>query len=86
MPQGNPKPFPVPRRTEQVARETIAGLTVEALALRNSDDPMAWDRLEAIGQEISHIAATTAREFRRRRLASALDVVIEAGFTVEARL
>lgn len=67
-----------PRRTEEVARETLAGLCVEALSLRRSDDPMAWDRLEAIGQEITHIAATTAREFRRRRMAVSIEIHIAA--------
>lgn len=72
-----------PRRTEEVARETLAGLCLEATSLRRSDDPMAWDRLEAIGQEIAHVAATTAREFRRRRMSLALDVLIVADFHVE---
>lgn len=74
-----------PRRTEEVARETVAGLVVEALSLRKSDDPRAWERIQQIGQELVSIATVTERELRRRRLAVALDVVIEAGLVLEVR-
>ena len=69
-----------PRRTEEVARETLAGLCLEATSLQRSDDPMAWDRLEAIGQEIAHVSATTAREFRRRRQAVSIEIHIVGVF------
>lgn len=76
------KIHPAPRRTEEVARETLSGLLLETLTLRGSDDPMAWDRIEQIGQEMASIASTTAREFRRRRMGCALDVQIEMDFHV----
>jgi len=71
-----------PRRTEEVARETVAGLVVELLALRGSDEPMAWERIESIGKEIAHIGTTTAREFRRRRMCVSVEVIIHADFPV----
>ncbi len=74
-----------PRRTEEVARETVTGLVVELLALKGSDDPMAWDRMEAIGQEIAHIGATTAREFRRRKMAQAIDIQVSGDFVLVIR-
>lgn len=74
-----------PRRTEEVARETVAGLVVEMLALRGSDEPMAWERLAAIGREITDIGTTTAREFRRRRMAQAIDIQVSGDFVLVIR-
>ena len=65
-----------PRRTEHVARETLGGLIIQALELRGSDHPQAWDRIAEIGREIQQVAETTAREFRRRRQAVAIEVCI----------
>jgi hypothetical protein len=72
------KPPIAPRRTEDVARETLRGLVEQLHHLQLSDDPRAWDRIQEIGREITCVGETVAREMRRRRMAVAfsVDVVV----------
>lgn len=73
------------RSTEEVARETAAGLMDQIEHLTMSDDPAAWSLASAKASELAHVCSVTRREFERRatrdRLAPGLANVDLVAFT-----
>lgn len=81
LPQPSPPrqgvvPFPVPRRTETVARETLfgptgnEGLAAQLFDLCQSNDPRAWEQAQAVVMEMAEVLTVTHREFIRRTAAA----------------
>ena len=68
MPNPTPTNRVVPRPTEEIARETLAGLLLEINILRKSNDPLAWGRIVLVAQEIAHVAGITEDALVLRRL------------------
>jgi hypothetical protein len=64
MPKGLPTHGP--RSTEQVARESLTSIFLEALHLMKSDDPGAWETLGFRLDEAADMARTTEKALAKR--------------------
>ena len=65
MPQGNPKP--VPRHTEDIARETVTGLFLQALDAMRTKTPQGWATAAQKFDEAADACRITEKDFIRRR-------------------
>lgn len=65
MPQGTPKPGP--RHTEDVARETVTGLFLQALDAMRTNTPEGWATASKAFDEAADACRITERELIRRR-------------------